>query len=273
MRIEIIQADALLWLETEVRERPASFDCIITDPPYWTLDKWRNVGTTTRLGGHRDATKQRDEMWFDTIDADDLWEAFNNLGLLLKKNSHAYFFADCEVQATLNNWVRESETPFNYVKNLVWDKEDAGMGYHWRARHEYVVMLEKGKRRLNDLALPDVQRCKRVQGNHYPTEKPLALIETLLLNSTHEGERVLDPFCGSGVVGLACQKHGRDAVLIDKSDAAIAWTKRVLEGGPLLAAAKVQEGPQCSQDAQDCAGRTNGCENDVRDHKCERSLK
>ena len=31
--------------------------------------------------------------------------------------------------------------------------------------------------------------------------------------------------------------------------------------------------PQCSQDAQDCAGRTNGCENDVRDHKCERSLK
>jgi len=235
MTTEIIQAEALLWLETEAREHPESFDCIITDPPYWTLDKWRNVGTTTRLGGHRDKDQQRDEMWFDTIDQEDLWEAFNHMGALLKKNAHAYLFADCEVQAILNNWVREAETPFGYVKNLVWDKEDAGMGYHWRARHEYIVMLEKGKWRLNDLSLPDVQRCKRVQGKHYPTEKPLALVEALLLNSTAEGDRVLDPFCGSGVVGVACEAHGRHAVCIDKADAAIAWTRKRLGMDGLLA--------------------------------------
>ena len=235
MTIEIIQAEALLWLETEAREHPESFDCIITDPPYWTLDKWRNVGTTTRLGGHRDKDQQRDEMWFDTIDQEDLWEAFNHMGALLKKNAHAYLFADCEVQAILNNWVREAETPFGYVKNLVWDKEDAGMGYHWRARHEYIVMLEKGKRRLNDLSLPDVQRCKRVQGKHYPTEKPLALVEALLLNSTAEGDRVLDPFCGSGVVGAACEAHKRHAVCIDKADAAIAWTRKRMGMDGLLA--------------------------------------
>lgn len=27
-----------------------SVDLVITDPPYWTLNKWREVGTTTRLG-------------------------------------------------------------------------------------------------------------------------------------------------------------------------------------------------------------------------------
>jgi len=233
--VEIIQVDALAWLEIEARERPASFDCIITDPPYWTLDKWRNVGTTTRLGGHRDRDKQRDEMWFPTIDQDDLWEAFGHIGTLLKKNAHAYIFADCEVQSILNGWVREGETPFGYVKNLVWDKVDAGMGYHWRACHEYVVMLEKGKRRLNDLGKSDVLRFKRVQGRHYPTEKPLPLVETLLLNSTKEGERVLDPFSGSGVVGVACQTHKREAVLLDIQPAAIAWSKFRISGEVPLA--------------------------------------
>ena len=240
MTTEIIQADALLWLETEAHERPGTFDCIITDPPYWTLDKWRNVGTTTRLGGHRDKGQQREEMWFDTIDQDDLWEAFCHMGELLKKNSHAYLFADCEVQAILNGWVREGETPFGYVKNLVWDKIDAGMGYHWRARHEYVVMLEKGKHRLNNLALPDVLAYRRVQGHHYPTEKPLALVEALLLNSTAEGDRVLDPFCGSGVIGVACEKHKRHAVCIDKADAAIAWTRKRLGMDGLLAETEAQ---------------------------------
>ncbi|MBE3040567.1 MAG: site-specific DNA-methyltransferase, partial [Chloroflexi bacterium] len=221
--VEIIQTDALLWLEQAAAEQPESFDCIITDPPYWTLDKWRNIGTTTRLGGHKNKGQQRDEMWFPTIDRDDLWEAFCHMGTLLKKNSHAYIFADCEVQAIINGWVREGETPFGYVKNLIWDKQDAGMGYHWRARHEYIVMLEKGKRRLNDLGKPDVLQCKRLQGKHYPTEKPLAIVESLLLNSTKEGDRVLDPFCGSGVVAVACKAHGRSAVCLDISDAAIRW--------------------------------------------------
>jgi site-specific DNA-methyltransferase (adenine-specific) len=236
MSIEIVQADALSWLETRDSEQPESVDCIITDPPYWTLDKWRNIGTTTRLGGHRDKGQQRDEMWFDTIDVDDLWEAFNHLGRILKKNAHAYFFADCEVQAVLNGWVREGETPFNYVKNLVWDKMDPGMGYHYRARHEYIVMLEKGKRRLADLGIPDVLAFKRVQGQHYPTEKPLPLVELLLRQSTVEGETVLDPFCGSGVVGAAAEALGRSAILIDKSTRAIEWTKQRLKEETLFKA-------------------------------------
>lgn len=103
------------------------------------------------------------------------------------------------------------------------------MGYHWRARHEYIVMLEKGKRRLNNLSLPDVLAFKRVQGNHYPTEKPIGLIETLLLNSTNKDELVIDPFCGSGVVGVAAQMHGRNAIILDKSDKAIDLSKQRIE--------------------------------------------
>lgn len=226
--IEIVHANAIDWLKEEARKGP-SFDCIITDPAYWTLDKWRNIGTTTRLGGHKDKNKQDNDKWFDTIDRDDLWIMLMAFDQILKNNSHAYIMCDHEIMPILLRWVRESgELAFNYSKPLIWDKINQGMGYHWRATHEYIVMLEKGKRRLNNLGLGDILRHKRVIGG-YPTEKPLSLIEELLLNSTKEGDLVLDPFCGSGVVGEACKKHNRNCVLVDKSEKAVACTKARLE--------------------------------------------
>ena len=228
MGIEVIHADALEWLEEEAVKGPR-FDCIITDPAYWTLDKWRNIGTTTRLGGHKDADKQDDDKWFETIDRDDLWTVLMAFDQLAKHNSHTYIMCDHEVMPIILGWVRESgELAWDYSKPLIWDKVNMGMGYHWRATHEYIVMLEKGKRRLNNLGLADILRHKRVTGG-YPTEKPLSLTEELLLNSTKEGDWILDPFCGSGTVGVACQKHNRNCVLIDKSERAIETTKRRLE--------------------------------------------
>ena len=41
-------------------------------------------------------------------------------------------------------------------------------------------------------------------------QKPLKLIERLLLASSNEGDVVLDPFCGVGTVPLACEIHKRD---------------------------------------------------------------
>ena len=224
--VKVIQANSLDWICNLEDE---SVNLILTDPPYWTLEKWRNVGTTTRLGGNRDKSKQDKDKWFDTISQDDLWGVINDFGRILKKNSHCYIFCDHEVMPIILMWIREGETVFNYSKPLVWDKMSPGLGYHYRARHEYIVMLEKGKRRLNNLSIPDVLQYKRIAGNHYPTEKPLELIETLLLNSTQEGELVLDPFCGSGVVGEACKKHGRSAILIDNSPKAIEVTQQRLE--------------------------------------------
>ena len=221
MSVEIIHADAIAWLENEANLRPERFDCIITDPPYWTLDKWRNIGTTTRLGGHKDKEKQDNSKWFDTIDQDDLWNILMSFDQIIKNNSHTYIMCDHEVLNILLGYVRESgELCFTYSKPLIWDKINLGMGYHWRATHEYIVMLVKGKLRLNNLGASDILRHKRVV-NGYPTEKPLALIEELLLNSTKEGDWVLDPFCGSGVVGIACQKHNRNCILLDSSEKAI----------------------------------------------------
>lgn len=58
---------------------------------------------------------------------------------------------------------------------------------------------------------------KKEQTGH-PAQKPLSVIEPLILMSTKENDLVLDPMCGSGTTGEACLRLGRRAILCDESD-------------------------------------------------------
>ncbi len=51
----------------------------------------------------------------------------------------------------------------------------------------------------------------------HPFRKPPSLIERLIRNHTKPGDRVLDPFAGSRVVGRVCELTNRKALLIDKN--------------------------------------------------------
>jgi len=62
-------------------------------------------------------------------------------------------------------------------------------------------------------------RSKEMLG--YPTQKPLALLERVILTSTNEGDVVLDPFCGCGTAIHAAEKLGRQWIGIDIAYAAI----------------------------------------------------
>lgn len=55
----------------------------------------------------------------------------------------------------------------------------------------------------------------------YPTQKPLLLLERIIKSSTHEGETVLDPFCGCGTTIMASQELKRRWVGIDVTHLAI----------------------------------------------------
>ena len=59
----------------------------------------------------------------------------------------------------------------------------------------------------------------------YPTEKPVSLYETFILNSTQRNEIVFDPFSGSGTCAEAAENTGRHYVISDISQAAIEHTK------------------------------------------------
>jgi site-specific DNA-methyltransferase (adenine-specific) len=55
----------------------------------------------------------------------------------------------------------------------------------------------------------------------YPTQKPVALLERLILACTHAGDLVLDPYAGSATTLAAAARLGRRAVGIDESPVAI----------------------------------------------------
>ena len=72
---------------------------------------------------------------------------------------------------------------FKFWKAIIWNKVNIGMGYQYRSRHELILFFEKGKRKLNDLGNPNVLECKRVHRG-YPTEKPVAILEILIKQSS-----------------------------------------------------------------------------------------
>jgi site-specific DNA-methyltransferase (adenine-specific) len=75
--------------------------------------------------------------------------------------------------------------------------------------------------------IPPVQpHSKEALG--YPTQKPVALLERILAASSHEGDVVLDPFCGCGTTVHASQKMGRNWIGIDITHIAVSLIERRL---------------------------------------------
>lgn len=69
----------------------------------------------------------------------------------------------------------------------------------------------------------------------YPTQKPLGIVERIVRVHSNPGDRLLDFFAGSGTLGEAAFRHGRDAVLIDHNPEAIAvMEKRLAEAAPVV---------------------------------------
>ena len=226
----IERADAFGFLKSLPDE---SVDCVVTDPPYESLRKWEGIGTTARMGlGQKGSGSDDPEKFFPTIPNARLAELLDELYRVLKPERHAYVMCDDDTLPYIFEAVGfgKKMKKWKNLKILVWDKVNLGMGYHYRCRKEYVIMLDKGKnRRLNDLTVPDILSFKK-DGNEVPTQKPVALFEVLVKQSTQPGETVLDPFMGAGTAAVASAKNGRKYVGcdIDQSHVAIG-NRRVAE--------------------------------------------
>jgi site-specific DNA-methyltransferase (adenine-specific) len=196
---ELSVNDAVTWL----RAQPAgSVDLLITDPAYESLEKHRAVGTTTRLKHSKASSND----WFKVFPNARFPELFQEAFRVLRRNTHFYLFCDAETMFVAKP--EAERAGFRFWKPLVWDKRTIGMGYHYRARYEFILFFEKGKRRLNNLGVADVISIPRIHGG-YPAEKPPEIAEIIINQSSAPGELVADPFMGSGSVGVAAVRLGR----------------------------------------------------------------
>lgn len=212
------RGDAVAFLQ---RLPSASVDLLVTDPAYESLEKHRAIGTTTRLKHSKASSND----WFTIFPNARFGELFVEAARVLKRHAHLYLFCDAETMFVVKPIAEQAG--FKLWKPLVWDKRMIGMGYHYRARYELILFFEKGKRKLKDLSVPDILEAPRIRGG-YPSEKPVSLSRTLIRQSSEPGELVVDPFCGSGSVGVAALTEGRRFLGCDLCEEAVEITSERL---------------------------------------------
>lgn len=215
----VVQQDAVEWLSTFDDE---TVDLVITDAPYESLEKHRARGTTTRLKHSKASSND----WFKVFPNARFPELFEQVYRVLKKNTHFYFFCDQETMFVAKPMAEA--VGFKFWKPIVWNKVCIGMGYHYRSRYELILFFEKGKRKLNDLGVADIITQKRIVKG-YPAEKPPEVSQVLVRQSSAVGCLVIDPFCGSGSVGVAALQNGRSFLGCDLCGEAVEAANRRLD--------------------------------------------
>lgn len=73
------------------------------------------------------------------------------------------------------------------------------------------------------------KKSEKSHGKH-PTQKPVALLERIVLASTDPNDIVLDPFLGSGTTGVAAITHGRRFIGIDAESDYLEIAAKRIEG-------------------------------------------
>lgn len=185
-----------------------SIDLIVTDPPY----RVTTFGTSFNHGMFENkATNQGMVFEHNDISVSEYAPEFFRV---LKDGSHCYVMCNhVNLQSMLNTF---TDIGFHFIKSLIWDKGNKIMGTYYMSQFEYILFFRKGQGvPIDDCGTSDIlsipnMKMKRNDGtNFHDTEKPVALWDVLISNSSKENELVLDPFMGIGGSAVSAKKLNR----------------------------------------------------------------
>ena len=200
-------------------------DMVFTDAPYNVAIE----GFVSGSGAHREFIMGAGEMskaQFRTF----LEEAHREMAFVCKDGAIIH---SCMDWRSIHLLIQVGETLEFELKNLVvWRKSNAGQGSFYRSQHELIAVFKVGSApHTNTFGLGETGRYRTNVWDYagantfsksrksdlamHPTVKPVALVSDAILDVTHRGEVVLDPFGGSGTTLIAAQKVGRIARLIE----------------------------------------------------------
>ncbi len=130
---------------------------------------------------------------------------------VLKLHGSLYLFSSCK---KLAEWLPLFNAYFRYSGMLIWYKKISHSGRYWRYNYEIILIFDKGqpKRYKKKDAVLEVPREKE---RYVLNQKPVQLIKEILEVATKENDIVLDPFAGSGSVGVACKEMNRRFILFE----------------------------------------------------------
>lgn len=209
-----------------------SIDMIFADPPYFLS----NGGISVKSGKIVNVDKGE----WDKIDTFEEMHNFNREWLLqcrrlLKNNgtiwitgTHHNIFSVGMILKELDFhflnhiiWVKTSPPP-NITKrmftfsheNVLWAKKYRSERHTFN--YDLIKSLNQGYEMTDVWHIPHVPLEEKKFGYH-PTQKPLKLLNRIVISSTRENALVLDPFCGSGTTGVAALIHNRRFIGIDNN--------------------------------------------------------
>lgn len=210
MGSKLIHGDCLSALRELENE---SVDLVLTDPPYG-ID-FQSCFRSDGCGGYSsDRSKLRPKISNDKTPfiwwLHDAFRVTNQGGSLL-------CFCRWDVQETFRLAIEAAG--YTVKSQVIWDKGGGGLGdlkASFAPQHEIIWFATKGKYAFPGKRPMSVIRCPKVPSCHivHPNEKPIPLMTELLSVCPNPGT-VLDPFLGSGAVGVATVESGREFIGIE----------------------------------------------------------
>ena len=171
-------------------------DFILTDPPYL-------VGFKDRAG--RTIAGDKTDEWPQPA-CHEMYRVLKNDSLMVS------FYGWNRADSFISAWTAAG---FRIVGHFVFAKTYASKSAYVGYTHECAYVLAKGRPRLPENPLPDVQGWKYTGSRYHPTEKPVTSLQPLIESFTHPGAIVLDPFAGSGSTCVAALQSGRRYIGIE----------------------------------------------------------
>jgi DNA modification methylase len=203
--------DCTLYLASSIDVMPdlEPVSCVVSDPPYLLT---AGGNTTGEMGGKFSRGKYDNSGAIVETEID--WPDFMPLIYNSIDRGHAYIMANNRnVRAAID---AGEKAGFGFHNLLVWNKGTATPNRWYMKNCEFTVLFYKGKAKyINDCGSKQLLNCPNVLDSEHPTQKPIALMEHYIRNSTNPNETVLDPFMGSGTTGVACVKLGRKFIGIE----------------------------------------------------------
>ena len=196
-----------------------NLNIMITDPPYGVnLDQsWRDDALGDKKLGKGNKLKIEND---NRADWSEVYSLFTG-------NIAYVWHASCKTDLVKKNLEDCHLLPRQMI---IWNKSIMVMGrssYHWK--HEpcwYAVRKGcdanwKGDRKQTtvwDAVSPNhIRSGSKEDKTEHPSQKPVILFETPILNHTFPTDGVYDPFGGSGTTLIACEKHNRKCLMMEIS--------------------------------------------------------
>jgi len=204
-RFKLHYGDAKRWAG---EQEPQQFDVILTDPPYGMGAD--NFGTAE--DGSATAHSYADTA--EVLDAILAWfpdEAFR----LAKEQAHLYVFCDLDKFYDWKHCLTEAGWTV-FRTPLIWVKP-TGFRTPWidsgpQRKYELIVYAKKGGKKVNMVAGDVIQIQSPGAGLGHPAAKPPAVFVELLRRSVRPGDKIWDPFCGTGPIFTAAHQMNCFAV-------------------------------------------------------------